>query len=137
MLPSQLILHGVRSGIVMASIHLQPPKPFNFRSPDEWPKWKRRFEQFRSALALEGENEVRQVSTLLYCLGEEAGDILTSTNITEEGHKKYNTVVKHFYDFFKVRRNIILERARFNRQSQREGETVEQYITALYSLIET
>ena len=39
--------------------------------------------------------------------------------------------------FDKVRRNIIFERAKFNRRNQREGESVEQYITALYSLQET
>ncbi len=39
--------------------------------------------------------------------------------------------------FFKVRRNVILERARFNCRCQREGESAEQYITVLYSLVET
>ena len=37
----------------MASIRLAPPEPFDFSKPDEWPRWKRRFEQFgfvRSAL---------------------------------------------------------------------------------------
>ena len=43
----------------MASLRLQPPNPFNSWSP----------------------------YMLLYCLGE-ADDILTSTNITEEDHKK-------------------------------------------------
>ena len=32
---------------------------------------------------------------------------------------------------------MIFERARFNLRNQREGESVEQYITALYQLIET
>ena len=36
--------------------------------------------------------------------------------------------------FFKVRRNIIFERALFNRRQQAEGETAEQYIVALYNL---
>ena len=41
-----------------------------------------------------------------------------------------------FDAYFKVRRNTIFERARFNRRSQREGESAEQYITELYELIE-
>ena len=36
----------------MAEICLQPPDPFNFKVPDDWPRWRRRFEQFRSALGL-------------------------------------------------------------------------------------
>ena len=39
--------------------------------------------------------------------------------------------------FFKVRQNVIFERARFNRRYQRAGETAEQYITVLYGLVET
>ena len=41
-----------------------------------------------------------------------------------------------FDKYFKVRRNTIFERARFNRRSQQEGESAEQYITKLYELIE-
>ena len=115
----------------------QTPDPFNFRNPDEWPRWKRRFEQFRSASGLADEAELRQVSTLLYCLGEEADDVLTSTNITEENRKKYSEVMAKFDGFFKIRKNVIFERARFNRRNQRESESAEQYITALYSLVET
>ena len=98
----------------MASLRLQPPDPSNFWNPDEWPKWKHRFEQFRGASGLESEGKQRQVSTLLYCLGEEADDVLTSTNISEENRKKYGEVMVKFDGFFKVRRNVILERARFN-----------------------
>lgn len=60
------------------SISLKPPNAFNFRSPDEWLKWRKRFEQFRTASGLSKEDEVRHVSTLLYCLGEEAEDVLAS-----------------------------------------------------------
>ena len=75
------IVHGVRSG--MASVRLQLPSPFDIKTPDEWSHWKRRFEQFRLVSGLAGESDSRQVSTLLYCMGEEAEDILASTNIAE------------------------------------------------------
>jgi hypothetical protein len=45
-------------------------------------------------------------------------------------------VVSKFDEFFKVRRNVIFERARFNGRSQHEGETAEQYIMELYTLAE-
>ena len=119
----------------MASIRLQPPDPFDFRHPDEWQRWKRRFEQYHIASRLADE-EVRQVSTLLYCMGEEAGDVLKSTNISDADRKKYEKVTGKFDEFFKVRGNVIFERARFNRRNQRPGETAEEYITALYGLID-
>ena len=45
-------------------------------------------------------------------------------------------MVEKLDDFFKVRKNVIYERARFNRRNQRQGETAEQYIMALYELVE-
>ena len=44
--------------------------------------------------------------------------------------------MQSFDDFFKVRRNIIFERARFNRRSQQEGERAEEFIMELYKLVE-
>ena len=120
----------------MAGIRLNPPEQFDFSKPDEWPKWKKRFEQYRSASGLKAEEDPRQVDTLLYCMGEEADSVLASTHISAEDRKKYDAVVGKFDAYFKVRRNTIFERARFNRRSQREGESAEQYITELYELIE-
>ena len=51
----------------------------------------------------------RQVSTLLYCLGEEANDVLTSTYITEEDEKIFSKVMEKFDEFFKVCHNVIFE----------------------------
>ena len=79
-----------------ASIQLQPPQPFEFKKPDEWEKWKRRFQQFIAASGLEGEGDERKVSTLLYCLGEEAEGVLSSTGITEDARKKYKDVIGQF-----------------------------------------
>ncbi|ETW98423.1 MAG: hypothetical protein ETSY2_42830 [Candidatus Entotheonella gemina] len=74
------------------------------------------------------------MSTLLYCLGEQAEAVLTSTNATADERKDYATVLAKFDGFFKVRKNVIFERARFNRRTQREGESAEDYIVALYDL---
>ena len=121
----------------MAALRLEPPEAFDFKSPDHWPQWRRRFEQCQSASALDKEDEARQVSALMYCMGETAADVLTSTNISAEDRKKYEPVMKKFDDFFSVRRNVILKRARFNRRNQMAGESAEAYITTLYSLVET
>ena len=132
----QRILHG-GSGDPMAQIQLQVPAPFNFANPDDWSRWKKRFQQYRCASGLDKEEPARQISTLLYCLGEEAGAVLDSTNATEDEIKVYDTVIGKFDSYFKVRKNVIYERARFNRRSQLQGESAEQYIMKLYRLAET
>ena len=121
----------------MAAIHFQPPDTFDFRKPDEWLQWRKRFEQFRIASGLSIESKARQVNTLLYCLGKEVDDVLNSTNITDENRKKYEEVLAKFDSFFKVQKNVTIEQARFNSRCQQERETSEQYITALYNLVET
>ena len=92
----------------MAQVRLQPD-PFNFKDPDDWLHWKWQFEQFRVASDLIEEGTEKQVSTLLYCLGEEADAVLASTNIKDNKWKVYDTVLQKFDDFFKVRKNIIHE----------------------------
>ena len=120
----------------MAEIRLQPLETFNFRNPDDWPRWKSRFQQFREASGLPDASAGKQVSTLLYCLGEEAEAVLSSTNPTEDDRKDYARVVGKFDEYFKVRKNVIYERARFNKRNQQSGESAKQYIMALYKLAE-
>ena len=120
----------------MARHNLAPSDSFNFRNPDDWPRWKRRFEQYRVASGLSDDSPEKQVNTLLYCLGEQAEAVLTSTNTSAEDRKVYDTVITKLYGFFKVRKNVIFERERFNRRNQQQGESAEQYIIVLYELAE-
>ena len=82
-----------------ASIPITPPERFDFK---KWLKWKRQFEHFLSASGLDKEDKARQVSTVLYCLGEEAHDVLTLTSITAENRKKYSKVLEKFKEHFDV-----------------------------------
>ena len=66
---------------------LSVPAAFPFDTPDHWPKWKHHFQQYQLAPGLSRESEERQVNTLLYCLCDEAKDILVSTNIGETERK--------------------------------------------------
>ena len=111
----------------MATFRLQPPAPFSFKCLDEWQKC---FEQFRTASGLAGETGEKQVNTLLYAMGE-AEDTLASANPTAAERRDYDKVVKKFNEFFKVRKNVIFERARFNKRCQGSEESVDQFITSL------
>jgi len=107
----------------MAEIRLQPPDPFNFRDPDDWPRWKRRFQQFREASGLAESAAGKQVSTLLYCLGEDAEAVLSSTNVTSDDRMDYDRVLAKFDEFFQVRKNVIYERARGSIEGTSKAES--------------
>ena len=117
----------------MASIQLQPPTSFDFRDPNSWPRWKRRFEQFCLASGLASEDDVKQISYLMYCMGEDVEETLTSTNISADDRAKFDAVFAKFDEFFKVRKNLLFEQAR---HCQKPGESVDQFITFLYRLVE-
>ena len=50
----------------MPQLRLDLLEAFIFRSPDERPHWKKRFQQFRLASGLSEDGNTKQVSTLLY-----------------------------------------------------------------------
>ena len=72
-------------GIDMAST-LQIPALFTFNSPDEWPKWKRHFQQYHIASGLDKEGDEHQVS---------------ATILVKE---KFTDVLQKFDKFFEVRK---------------------------------
>ena len=69
-------------------------------------------------------------------MGDQADDILSSFSLLEEDRNKYKTVLDKFQGYFVKRKNIIFERARFNRRKQEVGEPVEDFIMDLYRLSE-
>ena len=69
-------------------------------------------------------------------MGDEGDDILCSFAISADDRKVYETVKGKFDEHFVPCRNVIFERAKFNMRHQEEGESVDTYITALYSLAE-
>ena len=82
------------------------------------------------------QSDARQVNTLLYCLGEEANDVLASTHISEADRKVFSKVMEKLDEYFKVHHNVIFERARFNQRNQLPGESAEKYIVEIYRLAE-
>ena len=50
--------------------------------------------------------------------------------------KKHSKVIEKFDVHFRVQRNVIFERARFNKHNHIESESAKEYITVLYSQVE-
>lgn len=73
-----------------------PPGQFDFCRPNNWLKWIRCFECFRHALGLKEKDEETQVPTLIYTMGDEADNILSSFKLVEANRKKYATVCDKF-----------------------------------------
>ena len=72
----------------------------------------------------------------MYAMGDEAEDIILSFNLTKEDSKKYSVMKDKFESYFVKRKNIIYQRVNFNAREQEDGESVDTFITSLYSLAE-
>ena len=120
----------------MATYQITTPEKFNFKEPDSWPKWIRRFERFSQASGLTEKSSESQVNTLIYSMGEEADDILFSFGLTDEQSKNFETIKGKFEQHFIKKCNVVYERAKFNLRKQEEGEHVDPFITDLYKLAE-
>ena len=62
--------------------------------------------------------------------------IFQSFDLSDNDNKKYQAVKNKFDSHFVTRKNITYEWAIFSRHKQEEGESVDTFITALYTLSE-
>ncbi|UYV63212.1 hypothetical protein LAZ67_2003458 [Cordylochernes scorpioides] len=117
-------------------MQIAAPEGFNFGKPNEWPIWLKRFQRYRIASGLSEKSENEQVNALVYIMGDKAEEILILFNLSEAQNNDYKLVVSKLQNYFIGKRNLIYERAKFNRRSQGESEPVEEFITNLYVLAE-
>ncbi|KAL1432308.1 hypothetical protein MTO96_013627 [Rhipicephalus appendiculatus] len=121
----------------MASFQIAPPEPFSFAAPNDWPAWKQRFLRFRTASGLDAKPEKSQVDALVYLMGPQAEDIFKTFSLEPDDKEKFEAVLKEYEGYFVPRRNIIYERVKFNTRTQQDGESVEDFVTALHALAST
>lgn len=71
-----------------------------------------------------------QMNTLIYAMGEEAEDILTSLCLSHTETSKFNTAKSRLDAHFISCRSVIFERAKFNQRQEEFAESADCFITA-------
>ena len=100
----------------MATFQIALRERFNFSQPA---KWICCFERFCDASSLSQKDEIHQVNTLMYCMGNAVDDILCMLGLSDEEKKVYKTAKSKFEQHFVKRRNIIFKCAKFNCRQQK------------------
>ena len=74
----------------MAKIRLQPPDKFDFKKPDDWSHWKRRFQQFRiaSVLDTQSDSQAKLHAIVLYGRGGRNGSCVYEYQCKSESKSK-------------------------------------------------
>ncbi|UYV63198.1 K02A2.6-like [Cordylochernes scorpioides] len=125
---------GKRRSVTLAA-RIQPPETFDFSTPNEWPKWRKRFERYLVVSGMKKKEEADKIDLFMYLLGDRADDIFRTFKFEKkEEATKIDSVLKAFDSHFCVRKNIIYERAKFNSRIQEDREPVDEFITSLYKL---
>ena len=70
-------------------------------------------------------------------MGEDAADVLDTTDISGDNRKKYDQVINKFNEYFQVRKNVVYKQASFNRTNQLCDELAEQFTTRLHQMAES
>nr|XP_012235931.1 PREDICTED: uncharacterized protein LOC105680077 [Linepithema humile] len=115
---------------------VQTPSEFNFEKPESWAMWLKRFERYVSVANLKDRAESEKIDLLLYTMGEKAEEILAQIS-TGSNLATLRAVTDKFTEYFSPKKNTIFERYKFNSRKQQLGESVDSFVTALYSLAET
>ncbi|KAM7290484.1 uncharacterized protein ISCGN_027109 [Ixodes scapularis] len=81
----------------------------------------------------------RKAKYELYCTrwGDRQGQFSETFGLSADGEKSYQVVEERFVSHFVAARNIVYKSACFHRRSQKPGETVDQFVTALHTLAES
>ncbi|UYV60928.1 hypothetical protein LAZ67_1002859 [Cordylochernes scorpioides] len=111
---------------------------FDFSTPNEWPKWRKRFERYLVVSGMKKKEEADKIDLFMYLMGDRADDIFRTFKFEkEEEATKIDSVLKAFDSHFCVRKNIIYERAKFNSRIQEDREPVDEFITSLHKLADS
>ncbi|UYV79585.1 hypothetical protein LAZ67_17003172 [Cordylochernes scorpioides] len=129
---------ALESDVGCAVSKIQPPETFDFSTPNEWPKWRKRFERYLVVSGMKKKEEADKIDLFMYLMGDRADDIFRTFKFEkEEEATKIDSVLKAFDSHFCVRKNIIYERAKFNSRIQEDREPVDEFITSLYKLADS
>ncbi|KAB0794830.1 hypothetical protein PPYR_11669 [Photinus pyralis] len=99
----------------------------------EWKRWFTQFKIYLRATSLEREENGRKVALLLHHMGPEALEIFNSFDVNIDS-VTYDNLISKFEKHFTPKTNISIERHKFFTRRQLEGESLEEFVTALSNL---
>lgn len=114
--------------------HFKPPEAMRFEGniSENWRRWLQRYELYLAASGAVDKDDKIKVAILLHAIGDEGIDIFNTFTFDTEGDEaKLAVVVGKFHAYCNPRKNTVMERYSFWERSQKEGETIDQFVTAL------
>ena len=117
---------------------LRPPEALAFDDQhslaDQWRMWAQEMRLYLE-LVMSKNTEKEKCSAFLYIIGRKGREIYNTWTLNEETEKdKIKVLFQKFQLYCEPKKNIILERYRFNTRFQADSETLDEFLTELKKL---
>lgn len=101
---------------------------------ENWNKFKQKYFLYLEATEKMAKPDKLKVALLLTSMGEECIDIFNSFKLIAEDAENFNTVIKHFDEYFEPKKNTVIARYKFFNCKQQENESIDSFVTNLKNL---
>lgn len=102
-----------------------------------WKRFKRNWSNYEIASWLNKEPKELRAATLLTCIGPAAMEVFDGFEFNKGEDEDIDNILKKFEEHCVATTNEIYEGYKFNSRVQEDGESIDEFITALRRLAET
>ena len=117
---------------------LRPPEQLSFDTQhclaEQWEQWSQEMKLYLS-LAMAEDDEKNKCSAFLYIIGRKGREIYNTWTLDPTTElDKIDVLFEKFKAYCEPKKNIIIERYKFNTRAQNDSETLDEYLTDLSKL---
>ncbi|UYV60689.1 K02A2.6-like [Cordylochernes scorpioides] len=113
----------------------RPPRTRPARKCSEnWRRFKQRLMLYLEATEKATKPDKLKVAILLNFIGEEALEVFNTFHLKEDEAENFDLLINKFDDFCEPKKNVIFERFKFFSATQKDGESIDSFITELKGL---
>ncbi|XP_021340552.1 uncharacterized protein K02A2.6-like [Mizuhopecten yessoensis] len=113
----------------------KPPSPMSFDGgnlSENWRRWSQRLNVYLTASGGSEKPDATNVAIMLHSIGEEGLEIYNNFTFENEGDNlKLKPVLDKFQEYCNPRKYTVIERYMFWETKQREGESIDHFVTEL------
>ena len=120
-------------------MELKQPDPMSFEGniAEGWKSFYSAYRFYTLATGVDKKPEKVQCAVLLHVIGKDAQDVYKSFQFEEAEKDKIAPLVTKFESAFVPKKNLTMERFKFNTAVQKSGQPCEAYFTELRNLAQT
>ena len=124
-------------GSNMDSFHKPSALSFDGNNSENWRRFKQQYDIYLTASGSEKKDDTVKIAILLNFAGEDAIEVFNTFQFPKGDEKKLNKVLEQFERYCNPRKNVVFERYQFWQITQKDSETVDQFVTRLKNKVKS